>query len=58
MGTQEAPQDLHGQDTGRGPPERNRQMEANVCGLRGLGLGRLSPATIRQLGCIRSPVLV
>ncbi len=31
MGIQEAPQDLHGQDTERGPPERNRQMEANVC---------------------------
>ncbi len=30
MGTLEAPQDTHGQDTGRGPPERNGQMEAKA----------------------------
>ncbi len=43
MGTLEAPQDTHGQDTGRGPPERNGQMEAKAGGLR--GLGPLGPAT-------------
>ncbi len=26
MGTLQPPQDTHGQDTGQGPPERNRQV--------------------------------
>ncbi len=30
MGALEASQDTHGQDTGRGPPKWNRQMEAKA----------------------------
>ncbi len=49
MGTLEAPQDPHGQDTGWGPPEKNRQMEAKAGGLRGLNLGLLCSAQNQKI---------